>query len=69
LWNDPDSVGLELSQLSKAVSLCPAYCFGKEEGKEEEEESTWKQKFINYQTMDETDVARFRGGKSENMCV
>ena len=58
LWNDPDSLGPELSELSEAVSLCPAYFFGNDYNADEDE--GWKRTVMGFRKMDQRDVARFR---------
>ena len=61
LWNDPDSLGEELSQLSVAVSLCPATFFGKEgEDFSAEKDEAWKHTVMGYRKMDQKELARFR---------
>ena len=61
LWNNPDSLGKELSQLSAAVSLCPATFFGKEgEDFSAEKDEAWKHTVMDYRKMEKEEVALFR---------
>ena len=68
LWNDPDSLGKELSQLSVAVSLCPATFFGKE-GKDfsAEKDEAWKHTVMDYRKMDQKELAKFRAIGASDM--
>jgi hypothetical protein len=66
IWNDPASLGPDLSALSASVSLCPATNLW-DNNLPISDMSSWKRTVFNYKEMSNDEVNKFRGLSSSKM--